>query len=102
MNSKNKKQAYSSRFKFERVLETFKEGEVVQIARKYSLNANMISVWRKQFLDEVHKVYESGPDKELANLKTKVSKLEQLIGKKEVELAFMKNFLDSWESAPGS
>lgn len=98
----NKKQPYSSRFKFERVLETFQRDNVVEVARKYDLNANMISNWRKQFLDNGHKIYQSSPDKEVTDLRKKVVKLEQLIGKKEVELAFMKNFLDNWESNPSS
>jgi len=46
-------------------------------------------------------MFETTPDKENRELKQKVEKLEQLIGKKEVELALIKNFVDFYESHGG-
>jgi len=95
------KKTYTARFKFEVVLETLESGNVVEVSRKYNINANMISTWRKQFKESGYQVFESSVDKEVQNLSSKVAKLEQLIGKKEVELALMKNFFDHHKSRSG-
>ena len=44
---------HTAQFKFNCVMETFKEGSVSVIARKYNLNANQLSTWRKQLIDNV-------------------------------------------------
>jgi len=43
-------------------------------------------------------VFETAPDQETNELKAKVGKLEQMIGKKEVELNLLKNFSDFYSS----
>jgi len=83
-------------------METFKEGSVSVVARKYGLNANQLSTWRKQLLDNGYEVFETTKDKEREDLKKKVGKLEQIIGKKEVELNLIKNFADFYSSQSGN
>jgi len=92
----------TAQFKFSCVMETFKEGSVSTVARKYELNANQLSTWRKQLIDNGYEVFETTKDKEREDLKKKVSKLEQIIGKKEVELNLIKNFADFYSSQSGN
>jgi hypothetical protein len=49
-------------------------------------------------LEKGKQVFETDTDKEKEDLKKKVAKLEQIIGKKEVELNLLKNFSDFYES----
>lgn len=96
------KRKHTAQFKFNCVMETFKEGSVATVARKYGLNANQLSTWRKQLIDNGYEVFETTKDKEREDLKKKVSKLEQIIGKKEVELNLIKNFADFYSSQSGN
>lgn len=93
---------HTAKFKFTCVVETLKTDKVVEVARKYGINANQLSTWRKQFLDSGYEVFETTADKEKEDLKAKVSKLEQIIGKKEIELTLIKNFADFYASQSGN
>jgi transposase-like protein len=97
-NTKSQKKQHTSKFKFEAVLESFKKDNVNEVARANDINANMISNWRKIFLENGYKIFESAPDKEAKELKNKIAKLERMIGKKEIELNLLKNFSDFYES----
>jgi len=46
-------------------------------------------------------VFETKPDADVVKLKKRVKHLEQLLGKKEVELALIRNFADFYESHGG-
>jgi transposase-like protein len=97
-NTKSSKKQHSSKFKFNAVLESFKKDSVNEVARANDLNANMVSTWRKIFLENGYKIFESAPNKETKELKDKVAKLERMIGKKEIELNLLKNFSDFYGS----
>ena len=94
----NKRKKYSAQFKLERALEAIKSDSITEISRKYDIGANMLCNWKKQLLDQGSNVFSNSPDKEKNQLKSKVSRLEQMIGKKEVELSILKNFSDFYES----
>lgn len=96
-----KPRQYDARYKFECVVETLKRDNVVEIARRRDIRPNLLSKWRSQFMDNGPKLFETVPDKEISNLKNQINKLEQLLGKKEVELSFMQNFLGSLDSRHG-
>lgn len=102
-NNKNRNK-YSSKFKFGIVLETFKNssngnnGCITEIARQNNINNTMLSNWRKMFLENGYKIFESKDNNEILRLKSKISDLEKIIGKKEVELNLIKNFSDYYES----
>jgi len=97
--SKAKKKNYTPQFKFDRVLDALRDNSnVSEIARKYGLNANLIYIWRDQFIERGPNVFETAPDKALNESKNKIAKLEQMIGKKEVELNLLKNFSDFYSS----
>jgi len=95
------KKIYSPRFKFGVVLESLETNNVAAVSRKHSINANMVSMWRKQFRENGSLVFENTVSKELQDLRSKIAKLEQIIGKKEVELSLMKNFFDFHNSKNG-
>ena len=84
----------SASFKFKVVLDSFVKGNVSEVARVYAINANQLSMWRKQFTDKGDMVFQS--DKVFAEkrLEKKIEQMENLIGRKEVEIAVLKKYLD--------
>jgi transposase-like protein len=83
---------YSAKFKFRVVLEVLQsERSQAEIARAYDVHPVTVSNWKTQFMDEGAKVF--GGDEELKRQQKKIADLEQLLGKKEVEIALLKNFL---------
>lgn len=95
---KRKKKTYTAQFKLDRAVESLKGGNAAEIARKYYLNPNLLYLWRDQLLEHGAKIFETAPNQEANELKTKVSRLEQMLGKKEVELNLIKNFSDFYSS----
>jgi len=91
------KKSYTSQFKLDRALDALR-GNVADIARKYDLNANLLYLWRDQLIARGAQVFETSPDQAVVGLKTKVARLEQMLGKKEVELNLLKNFSDFYSS----
>lgn len=85
---------YTPRFKFNVVVESYKTDSVTQVGRKYNVNPSLISTWRRHHLDSGYQIFESTVNKEVLGLRKQVARLEQLVGKKETELALMKNFFD--------
>jgi len=51
---------YHPAFKFRVVLESFVKGNVAGVARKYGINANQLSSWRRQLIDKGSLVFQSG------------------------------------------
>jgi len=96
------KNKYTAKFKFDRVIESFKKDNLSEVSRQYGFGVNLLSKWRSEFLDKGHIVFESKPDADVVKLKKRVHQLEQLLGKKEVELALIKNFADFYESRSGA
>lgn len=97
--SKNK---YTAKFKFDRVIESLKKDNVSEVSRQYGFGANLLSKWRGEFMDKGHLVFESKPDADVVKLRKRVHQLEQLLGKKEVELALIQNFSDFYQSQSGT
>lgn len=95
---KRKKKTYTAQFKLDRAIESLKSNNAAEIARKYDLNPNLLYLWRDQLLEHGAKIFETAPNQETNELKAKVSRLEQMIGKKEVELNLIKNFSDFYSS----
>lgn len=97
---KKKKNSYTPQFKLDRALEAVRTNNISEIARKYNLNPNLLYLWRDQLIERGTSVFETMPDHEVSELKVKVGRLEQMIGKKEVELNLLKNFSDFYSSRP--
>jgi len=86
------KNSYSPNFKFKVVLEALKgDRKNVEIARAYDIHPTTLSNWKSEFMDKGPEVF--GDDETVQEYEKKISDLEQMLGKKEVEIALMRNFL---------
>lgn len=97
-----KKTKYTAKFKFDRVIESLKKDSVSEVARSYGFGVNLLSKWRSEFLKGGHVFFEDKPDQDVMRLQKRVNQLEQIVGKKEVELSLIKNFADFYSSQSGS
>lgn len=93
-----KSKKYTSKTKFDIVLESIKKDNVVQIAREHGISHGMLSNWKKLFTENAHQTFETTTDKEITNLNNRVKDLERMLGQKEVELNLLKNFSDFYQS----
>ena len=95
------KAKYTAKFKFDRVIESLKKDNLSEVARQYGFGVNLLSKWRSEFLKGGHIIFENKPDQDVVRLQKRVNQLEQIIGKKEVELNLIKNFADFYQSQRG-
>lgn len=96
-SSKNKK--YTSQFKFDRSMDAIKNNSnIAEVARRYDISPKLMYTWKDQFIERGAKIFETTPNQITNELKTKVARLEQMLGKKEVELSLLKNFSDFYSS----
>ncbi len=96
-----KRTKYTAKFKFDRVIESIKQDNISQISRQYGFGTNLLSKWRSDFFKGGYAFFENKPDQSLVRLQKRIEKLEQIIGKKEVELNLIKNFSDFYQSQNG-
>ena len=83
---------YSPKLKFQVVLEVLSgEKSVAQIAKMYGVHPNSVNKWKRDFLDKGPEVFSQ--DGMVAEYEQRIAQLERLLGKKEVEIALLKNFL---------
>ena len=83
---------YPAKLKFQAVLELLRgEKAVGQIAKAYRIHPNSISQWKQAFLERGFEIFEG--DTTGRDYEKRIADLEQLVGKKEVEIALLKNFL---------
>ena len=86
------KRYYPAKLKFKAVLELLKGHRTVgQIARSYRVHPNSLSLWREAFLERGSEIFER--ESHGREYERRIADLEQLVGKKEVEIALLKNFL---------
>jgi transposase len=95
------RQKYTAKFKFDRVIESIKKDSISEIARSYGFGANLLSKWRSDFLKGGHVFFANKPDADVVKLRKKAAQMEQLLGKKEIELNLIKNFADFYSSQSG-
>ena len=87
-----KRRRYSPKLKFQIVLEVLTGDKTPgQVAKAYGVHANTVGIWRRQLLEKGPEVF--AEDSSVQEYERKISELEQLLGKKEVEIALLKNFL---------
>lgn len=92
---------HTAAFKMTVAQAAIKNPKGAEVARTYGVTPGLVSKWKKQLEEQGHTVFETTPSKKNRELEGKIEKLEQLIGKKEVELALIKNFVDFYESHGG-
>ncbi len=83
---------YSPKLKFQVVLEAL-TGEKTpgQIARQYGVHPNSVGLWKRLFLERGPELF--ARDNTVQEYERRIAEMEQLLGKKEVEIALLKNFL---------
>ena len=83
---------YPPKLKFQVVLELLKGDRTPnQVARAYNVHPNSAGLWKRELLEKGPEIFSrSGV---VAEYERQLRDLEQLIGKKEVEIALLKNFL---------
>ena len=83
---------YTAKLKFQVVIEALKaEKSPGQIAKAYGVHANSVGIWKHWFLERGPSLFERGAA--ASDSERRLAELEQLLGKKEVEIALLKNFL---------
>jgi len=88
MNKKN----YSAKTRWQAVLGFLQGKDRLQIARSHSIHPRSLDNWKKLVLENGPALFQRQiSDKQEAK---RVKELEQLLGKKEVEIALLKNWLD--------
>ncbi len=97
MPAKTRKQ-YKPEFKFKLVQESLKSDNMTEVARKNGVTFTLLAKWKSYFLEHGKEVFVTDINKDTEELKKKIAKLEQIIGKKEIELNLIKNFSDFYES----
>jgi len=84
--------SYPPKFQFQIVLELLQgEQTIGQLAKSYNVHPNSILKWKKELLEKGPEVFIR--DSSAADYEAQIAQLEQLLGKKEVEIALLKNFL---------
>ena len=83
---------YSPKLKFQVVLEAL-TGEKTpgQIAKQYGIHPKSVGLWKKQFLERGAEIFTE--DDSVQEYERRLADLEQLLGKKEVEIALLRT---SW------
>jgi transposase len=90
--AQKKPKIYTPKFKFQIVLEVLRgERSEVELGRIYGVHHTTISKWKRHFLEHGPDVF--GSDEEVERYEKRIAELERLVGRKEVELALLKNFL---------
>jgi transposase-like protein len=82
-----KRRSWDSKTKSKIVLEGLSGKPVSEICSQYQVSQNQYYLWRDKFLAEAHRAFESNDSVgEVARLKAKTQKLQQIIGQLTVEL----------------
>jgi transposase-like protein len=85
---------YSAKLKFQVVTEILSgDKSAAQVAKAYGIHPNTARAWEKTFLKKGPDVF--AEDSVVAQYERRIAELEQLVGKKEVEIALLKGFLGS-------
>jgi transposase-like protein len=83
---------YSPELKSQVALEVIEHNKsAAEVARAYDVHPNTVRNWVQTFRDNAAAVF--AQDGEVNDLEQDVRELEQLVGKKEREIAVLKNFL---------
>jgi transposase-like protein len=87
-----RRRRYSPKLKFQAVLEVLTGDKTPgQIAKAYGVHANSVGLWKKTLLEKGPEIF--AEDSTVEQYERRIAELEQLLGKKEVEIALLKNFL---------
>jgi transposase len=86
------KRRYTPKLKAQVVLEVLQgEKTPAQVAKAYGVHPNSVQLWKRRFLDRAPEVFSE--ETTVKEYERRIRELEQLVGRKEVEIALLKNFL---------
>lgn len=91
--SRGKRQSFSKEFKAKVVLEALREESTVQeLATKYSVHPNQISLWEKQAVEMLAELFErpNRKSEEVKQAEQEHDQLLQVIGSQKIEVEFLK------------
>ena len=90
-----RKRKYTSEFKAKVAFEAAKADKTIsQIASEYGLHPQQVRAWKKEFLENIHLVFEK---EDIAKkLKNELDKAYKKIGKLEVERDFLSKILENY------
>ena len=91
----------SAEFKFRVVVESIQKNEVAKVALSYGVHPNQLTKWRREFLHRGMSVFELRMGKGAKQFQERITQLEGLIGKKEIELSVLRNCLGFWAPPDG-
>lgn len=84
--------SYSPKLKFQVVKEILESDKsIAEVARAYDVHPNSVRNWQETFEENGPEIFQK--DGTISEYEQKIADLEQLIGKKEVEIALLKKFL---------
>jgi transposase len=101
MPSKKSPRKHTAQFKMKLALEAIETDDLPGVSRKYNVAHSLLAKWKRRIIEDGHHVFETTPDKEKEKMHKQIGKLEQMVGKKEVELNLLKNFSDFYASENG-
>lgn len=90
---KRSRRTFSSEFKAKVALEAIKEIKTIsEIAQHYQVHPNQVSNWKKEFLSNSGKVFDSGNEEteQIKHLKKENEGLVQQIGQLTVDINWLK------------
>jgi transposase-like protein len=83
---------YSPRLKFQIAMEVLRDNKKPsQVAKAYGAHPNSVNKWTRIILEEGPELF--AQDGTVAEYERRIADLERLLGRKEVEIALLKNFL---------
>ena len=86
------RRTYSPEFKFQVAMEVLQsDRSVADIARAYDVHPVTVSNWKRHFEEHGAEVF--GGKEEIKTYEKRLADLERIVGKKEVEIALLKNIL---------
>ena len=83
---------YTPKLKAQVVLEVLARDKTPgQIAKAYGVHPNSVALWKRRFIERAPEIF--AEERTVNEYERRIRDLEQLLGKKEVEIALLKNFL---------
>ena len=85
----------SPQLKFQLAIEAIK-GKISQteLSRQYEADPRLVSKWKNELLSNGYQLFETKKD----NSSKQIEQLENVIGKKEIEIQLLKKFLSHYNS----
>jgi len=93
MGIKKSRRKFSASFKAKVSIEAIKEqSSLADLSKKYELDANQISSWKKEFLANSEKVF-GGSELDASNVEQERDRLLRKVGELEMDRDFLKKSL---------